>query len=910
MKMKKSILLMCMAVCCYAMAQTNTFSELVSEMPIAFEPENFKFSRDVNETSSSVEDVNKTVESKEKTSDSQKTSKTLKVDASASAGVSHEMTAHTFSAKAAAGFAGGSAGGMMLGPIPLGSAFGGFGGVGLGAGGAVASSKTQIDLKAKLSASTSMEKSQLSEREMEEIQKIKSTIRGTTTRSTKNWKFKVQGHFVNRTAHRYVCRDINEAKIDVECMGQKIPVKYSGTSLEVLDGDTDKGAEFESEVTDEDQLALLQWMKENQRLDKQHFVVKIGADFPLYEVSGDGDAGVEKKLAFHSQEKSPISVDVRFGDFREKFPLSVKRFVQSDKMDRRELTVKEVLIAVSEYVYQKNKGSILNRERVFSFGEMGLARVFDVPVGKMFIGENEASAYKMLMMRIGRKWVSKVDDTVLSTLLNGDEVSRSIVFDMIGDVDIAANLNEFSEEVKNDYIDQITKLEVSKKSKRGQGALVYLYWDAGNKKKMVEHLASMGDVGLDLTMIGNDGNPLFWKIILEGDVGDAKKIVASGRGIVDAANKQANAEGQTILSMVIKNDDLGKYKVLTESGINRIKGGQTKHIFYAAECGSSNIVRWLVKDANKSDREAVDALDDKKWSPLMYAVKNGHLELSKFLVDQGADVERKLDKTDVMCDDTENNYRLTRNYIKAMRDFKKCQQGWFGVAPDYDVEKIHDFLDAGVDVDYRWNFKSHNQWRSSDYGWTFLRWAVDNNEADLVRELVRRGSLVSDECHRHDGMLPLEYAVKNYLNSKKVGINFADASLPTLAFIKTAIHALKSNSPDWATVDELLRAEDACICGFKDKSNALIAAERALFTIHDHAKLNKLQVEKALADCKNYFLKIVEGGNISDVKKLLPMIEDLRKDWIADALSQKETSKKVREYLQQIGHNKDDSTSN
>ena len=135
-------------------------------------------------------------------------------------------------------------------------------------------------------------------------------------------------------------------------------------------------------------------------------------------------------------------------------------------------------------------------------------------------------------------------------------------------------------------------------------------------------------------------------------------------------------------------------------------------------------------------------------------------------------------------------------------------------------------------------------------------------------------------------------------------LSFADASMPTLMIIKVAIHVLKSNSPDWATVDELLKAEDACIWGFKDKFNALIAAERALCTIHDHAKLNKLQVEKALADCKNDFLVIAKEDNIGDIKKLLPMIEDLRKEWIADVLSQKETSKKVREYLLSIEHDK------
>ena len=620
-------------------------------------------------------------------------------------------------------------------------------------------------------------------------------------------------------------------------------------------------------------MALLQWMQENQRLDKQNLTVKIGADFPLHEVSEDRKSDGEQKLAFHSREKNPISVDVRFGDFRDKFPLSVKRFAQAEGRDKRELTVKEVLIAVSEYVYQKNKGDILGCERVFTFDNTGLTRVFGVPVGKVSIGERESSAYKMLMMRIGRKWLSKVDDNVLSTLLNGDEVSRSIVFDEIGDVDIAVNLNEFSEEVKKDYIDQITKLEAkrSKKSKRGQGVLVYLYWNLGNKEKMVEHLASMGKVGLDLTMNGYDGNPLFWQIILEGNVDDANKIVTTDRNMVVAANKQINADGKTILSLIIEKDDLEKYKVLTNAGINTIKDGHTKHLFYAVECGSTNIVHWLVKDANKSNREEVNSCDDKKWTPLMYAVCNGYLDLCKFLVDQGADVNSKVGKEDVMCDDKKNNYPLTRNFIKAMRKLKACQTHWFG-EPTYDAEKIRGFLEDGVDVDYRWNFKAHDQWHYSDYGWTFLRWAVENNDARLVCELVKHGSKVSKGLHRNKGMLPLEYAVNKYVRGRE-------------------------GKEDWTVVDELLKADDACITGFKNVFNGLYVAERALDNIEDCEKLKKLQVEKAIEEGKREFLCLAKKDDLNTIKKSLPKGVELRNNWFAAALKQKECGKHVREYL-------------
>ena len=114
--MKKKMVLMCTFSCCCAMAHTNTFSDLVSEMPITFEPLEFQFFRNVNLKSSSKEDVDRTTESKETTSDTQKTDKKQKIESSASAGVSHESTIRTASVTAAAGLTGGGAAGSTFMP--------------------------------------------------------------------------------------------------------------------------------------------------------------------------------------------------------------------------------------------------------------------------------------------------------------------------------------------------------------------------------------------------------------------------------------------------------------------------------------------------------------------------------------------------------------------------------------------------------------------------------------------------------------------------------------------------------------------------------------------------------------------------------------------------------------------------
>ena len=378
-----------------------------------------------------------------------------------------------------------------------------------------------------------------------------------------------------------------------------------------------------------------------------------------------------------------------------------------------------------------------------------------------------------------------------------------------------------------------------------------------------------------------------WFVIRESDANQVRRLFgempdANKQKLYEVANTETNNNGQTILAVVIAQDDFEKYETMKQVGINALKDNNvTNHIFYALECGSTNIVYRLVEEVGSDDVKKRDILNRKdqsncNWTPLMYAARRGDLQLCKYLIDNGADVDAKdRMKQDVLIDPGTVRKPDIYNYIKAMRDLKKCQSRYFG-SPNYDVKKIHRFLENGVDVDYRWNFKSHNQyWHIADYGWTFLRWAVVNNEANLVRELVKKGSKINEGYHRHDGMLPLEYAVDKYVKGKE-------------------------GKEDWSVVDELLKADDARISAFKEVFNVLIAAERALTTIKDRGKLDKLQVEKAIADCRKEFLAKAKDDKLKEVKKLLPKTEALRKDWLGTALKQKETGKKVREYLERL----------
>jgi ankyrin repeat protein len=57
----------------------------------------------------------------------------------------------------------------------------------------------------------------------------------------------------------------------------------------------------------------------------------------------------------------------------------------------------------------------------------------------------------------------------------------------------------------------------------------------------------------------------------------------------------------------------------------------------AAECGDIETVKVLL---NK-DPELVNISDQRAWMPLHWAVRSGHYDLVKYLIDQGADVNAR-----------------------------------------------------------------------------------------------------------------------------------------------------------------------------------------------------------------------------------------------------------------------------
>ena len=179
---------------------------------------------------------------------------------------------------------------------------------------------------------------------------------------------------------------------------------------------------------------------------------------------------------------------------------------------------------------------------------------------------------------------------------------------------------------------------------------------------------------------------------------------------------------------------------------------------FAAANGSINIVKWLLERTPEDKRPEVDglvdgatedAIGDAGKTPLCWAAENGHLEVCKYLVSQGADVKRKFKegkekkkgKYDKLMDPNIVKNDAILNYIKAERErLAVRERSWrwwpFHSFPsDATPEKVREWVENGVVPD-----------AYLGGGWCCLSWAVELKDAGLVEFLVDKGADVNPAC--------------------------------------------------------------------------------------------------------------------------------------------------------------------
>jgi len=100
----------------------------------------------------------------------------------------------------------------------------------------------------------------------------------------------------------------------------------------------------------------------------------------------------------------------------------------------------------------------------------------------------------------------------------------------------------------------------------------------------------------------------------------------------DVAVEQANSRGETALMLAARHGDVRMAEELLRRGAQVNRPGWTP-LHYAAAFNQRAMVDWLL------DKDAyIDAESPGKITPLIMAVREGHEEIARHLVEQGADV--------------------------------------------------------------------------------------------------------------------------------------------------------------------------------------------------------------------------------------------------------------------------------
>ena len=583
--------------------------------------------------------------------------------------------------------------------------------------GAAASSQTQIDFNNNISYSTSNEHSSLNKDESEQIDAVREKVFETVTEKSGNWMFSVKGKFINKTDKEYSCKPGEVAKIYVQIPGAEIEL-VNTNGFNVFSHTDSKTVEFSKEITATDRKSKLLWCRVEDKLNDGYCRARVEADFPL--ICGD------KEYAFHSLESNPITIEVRFGAYKANFPLRVKR-VDDEKHD---VTIGRALDAVSLFCCRKYSGEFSTKDKVFKIVEgKGAVHVFGKPIGVL-----DQNGYKMILMQHNGAWLSSVSDNVFSAIPNGAEQNKKIVFDEISAWDVYDHADSFSPEVKDCFIRQLAPLSTNSLSARV--ALGLIYQAKGNEKGMIECFAKSYFTGFE-NILTPMGYPLFWDMVIKGDTNDVENIIRGGGDkIIKTANQVFTNHvlniPETLLSKIITLDDVAKYKILKEGGVNTVEEFGLNHLFLAAKCGCLGMVKWLVEGAY--DKENVNDADSKGMTPLIYAAKNGSLEVCKYLVDKGANVNHQVNGKDEMGDKRYNNCERTRRFICNVREVRKFAESrwnksWDGRPEKVTEREIREWASSGVNPD-----------EYLGCHWSIFSWAVELRNDKLVEELLKYGA--------------------------------------------------------------------------------------------------------------------------------------------------------------------------
>ncbi|CAN9469157.1 unnamed protein product [Alternaria alternata] len=246
-------------------------------------------------------------------------------------------------------------------------------------------------------------------------------------------------------------------------------------------------------------------------------------------------------------------------------------------------------------------------------------------------------------------------------------------------------------------------------------------------RAMVEWLV---DKGADVNLRTPESSPLF-DACLEGDVDMVRLLLDKGAKVNDVCSLWTPLHGAYKSAAVTR--------LLLEAGASVdevVAGSERSPLFLAAEWGQTDVVAVLVEhhaDVDLPYRPAdVETLSG--FTPLLAALKAGHGDTARVLLEAGADTSIKPASGihPVLYMDTTDLLRMVLEFQPDLGLADRDGDTALNAALERDTVQLADMkllVHAGSNVD-----------TTNTAGWTPLHKAIDKDKLDIARFLLKRGA--------------------------------------------------------------------------------------------------------------------------------------------------------------------------
>ena len=266
--------------------------------------------------------------------------------------------------------------------------------------------------------------------------------------------------------------------------------------------------------------------------------------------------------------------------------------------------------------------------------------------------------------------------------------------------------------------------EARPREETATGVGLILAVKAGDK----EAVESLLDSGVDASARQGDGATALHWAIHRDDLELARRLIDAGADV-----NAGDDHNVTPLSLACLNGSAGAVSLLLESGAdaNLSRASGETPLMTAARVGSLDVVRLLLESG--ADLNAAEHA--RQQTALMWAIAENHTTVGRTLVEVGANVSARttMGFTPLLFAAQQGNVEVARFLLAAGADVND----W---APD----------GIGGDTNARMFYRPHTQAHA-------LLVAIDSGHADMARYLLERGA---DANHSGAGRTPLHAAVQ------------------------------------------------------------------------------------------------------------------------------------------------------